>query len=190
MSFQQQVYIEDEDDDDIFPKEFNVVVHKRGQQQAGILHNVATDDIIQIVNTINITIQTLGEKKLHQKKAVDDLNQVVTQLKAVTSDGIDETTYSGSMYKISRNVDMRSIVECIGCVYIQRKPKVGKKPVNLSKGTGTVFKKLENGYIVILTCAHNIVDDDGSEAYKIWFSPDPLDTNRKSRLPCIAWYYP
>eukprot|EP01084_Bolivina_argentea_P275671 470186_1 len=60
-------------------------------------------------------------------------------------------------------------------------------------GTGTVFKKLNNKYYILVTCAHNIVKyeaagDTGLEADDIIFFPDP--TNRKIQMKGIMWYYP
>eukprot|EP01083_Nonionella_stella_P175968 614399_1 len=167
-----------ESDDEDFPDDFTIVTHKRGQQAAG-------DDRLEMIKSTITTFQNISKENKNKGNDLDEIASVIAQR---MSNDEEKTKYESQLNAISKKADDRSIVKCIGRVFIQRKATT---PVDqFHSGTGTVFKKWENGYIAVLTCAHNILDDDNTEAHKIWFAPDPQNKDLKTRLKCIAWYYP
>eukprot|EP01083_Nonionella_stella_P011444 32526_1 len=67
--------------------------------------------------------------------------------------------YNSKLRPISRKIDKRSIVKCIGEVII-RPTKAATDVDKMVTGTGTAFRKLDHGYIAILTSAQNVIGDD------------------------------
>eukprot|EP01083_Nonionella_stella_P158867 517557_1 len=171
-----------ESDDEDFPDDFTIVTHKRGQQAVSLAAS-SGDDMAPMIKSAIIKFQNISKEN---KIKGNDLDKIVSVIVHDMSNDEEKTKYESQLSAISKKADDRSIVKCIGRVFIQRKATTSQ----LHSGTGTVFKKWENGYIAVLTCAHNILDDDNTEAHKIWFAPDPQNKDPKTKLKCIAWYYP
>eukprot|EP01083_Nonionella_stella_P262009 891419_1 len=175
-----------EENDDILPAKFKRVHKKRGVLQAN-LPKSARDDGIEILNRNIAKLEHIQNKT--DKTTAKDLKNVTTQLKEITKSGNKATDgYKTKLKPISRRLDERSIVKCIGEVII-RPTKAATDADEMGSGTGTAFRKLNHGYIAILTCAHNVIDDDNEPYYKIWFDPDP-SSDELTAMNCVAWYYP
>eukprot|EP01083_Nonionella_stella_P164010 541572_1 len=175
-----------EENDDILPAKFKRVHKKRGVLQAN-LPKSARDDGIEILNRNIAKLEHIQNKT--DKTTAKDLKNVTTQLKEITKSGNKATDgYKTKLKPISRRLDERSIVKCIGEVII-RPTKAATDADEMGSGTGTAFRKLNHGYIAILTCAHNVIDDDNEPYYKIWFDPDP-SSHEYTAMICVAWYYP
>eukprot|EP01083_Nonionella_stella_P080814 222215_1 len=186
-----------EEHDEILPANFKRVNKKRGILQSN-LPKSARDDGIEILTRNIAKLEGIQNKigsgfiRVIDKTTANDLEHVTTQLKEITNNRDNETdadeSKSSQLQPKSRALDKRSIVKCIGEVII-RPTKADTDAQQMGSGTGTAFRKLDHGYIAILTCAHNVIGDDGKPYYKIWFDPDPSN-KEYTALICAAWYYP
>eukprot|EP01084_Bolivina_argentea_P155100 270324_1 len=173
---------------DEFPDEYTIIESRPNKFLHELINTIQNDDIAVLYNLI-ANLQT-GRKKIDQN-TLDELIRVQKKLEPAMPEIKEEINIPQSnskLTKFSKKVNTRDIEQCIGRIYYYKTEKQ-ENAKELASGTGTVFKKFSDGYIAILTCAHNVVTEHGKPMYKIWFGPNPEDKNIK-KMKCFACYYP
>eukprot|EP01084_Bolivina_argentea_P030749 56926_1 len=112
-------------------------------------------------------------------------------LLASSEKGMKQNSQKYEIKDLVKASNMDVIHQCIGQITIDNGQKNDKGDPVYRYGTGTIYKKLDDKYYLIITCAHNMTHFNdklnvNKLAEKLFFLPKGMQ-DQTVRLKCIKW---